>query len=260
MGVVSQEGKGSTFFFELPLFEMPSLDTKGAFEESNIDDVMKISRTNTETEANHPLEVPLALEDGDVETGPRLQKHSIEVDNSFNSTEKATSFWLWLLGWRWSLLLKRRSSTVYSSSPLEPSTPTNNGPHELNRMGFTPEIRTGSTGVSVTAGTSGSPFAPHGLQIAVGSSTERRRKLLMNRYDGGELTAGPFIADFKIDEEESDDGDRNSVDKGDRSSIRSSFTKRCFRFMIVDDTIATRKLMRRMLSSAGHHVDDAIDG
>jgi hypothetical protein len=96
------------------------------------------------------------------------------------------------------------------------------------------------------------------LQIAVGSSAERRRKLLMNRYDGGELTA-----DFKIDEEESDDddkADRNSVDKVERSSVRSSFTKRSFRFMIVDDTIATRKLMRRMLSSAGHHVDDAIDG
>ena len=38
-----------------------------------------------------------------------------------------------------------------------------------------------------------------------------------------------------------------------------SEAKRHLRFMIVDDTTATRKLMRRVLTSAGHIVLDEAD-
>ena len=263
MGAVSHEGKGSTFFFELPLFKTPSLDREGILEDTNADDVMKISRTETELEVNHLSEIPLALI-SDVETGHGLKNHSSEVDNARQSS-LAKSYWPQSLR---RFLLPKRSSAVYSSSPVEPPSPTNNGPKQTKLLGSPLDMQTGrsfDTGVSVGSGSSGSPFAPNGLQIAVGSSAERRRKLLMNRYDGGALTAAPVI-DFKDDEEEDEESDddekaeRSSVDKAERSSIRSSFTKRAFRFMIVDDTIATRKLMRRMLTSAGHYVDDAVDG
>ena len=241
VGVLSQEGQGSTFFFELPLFEVSSAIDEVAREESNVDGA--ITRTVTESELNNVSERSLGLE-GDIETGNTvvLQSHQSTLEPSFL-----------LHGWRW--LLPRRHNAVYSSTTLPlPSSvqapPVPSGP--------IPAVRTAA--MMITA-SSGSPFAPNGIQVAVGSSAERRRKLLTNRYEGGMLTA-----DFKIDENDSEGEDSRIEDKRVRemgsknSSFRSSFSKRSLRFMVVDDTAATRKIMHRMLANAGHSVDDAVDG
>ena len=65
---------------------------------------------------------------------------------------------------------------------------------------------------------------------------------------------------LKIDEiDEYDENEINELREQHENAL-SNAKKRSLHFMIVDDTAPTRKLMRRMLMSAGHTVDEAVDG
>jgi PleD family two-component response regulator len=140
-----------------------------------------------------------------------------------------------------------------------------------------------------------SQLAPNGLKISMGSSAERRRQLVANLLpsinvtdfkddDSNSNKVDEKSDDSKVDEKSDDkagvvnDGSSHKVDEkseeedrdvisvniDEKSEEQDEYTQtkssKCLRFLVVDDTAATRKLMRRVLTSAGHTVDEAEDG
>ena len=244
VGAVSQEGKGSTFFFELPLFETP-LPSELALEEvypppTNIaESIALVSRTMTDTDQNRP--------EGDLEDGC-LQQKKIESPTSAALHRR-------LFG----ISSSSSSKYSYSFSSLISSSFSSKIPHPIR-------IEPSSDVSGEMLDKTPSPFAPNGMQISLGSASRRRRLSLLDQFHNSIFAASPTTtaaaaADYKVDEdgEEEEEVERPD-DRVECIGADNNETRKTLRFMIVDDAATTRKLMRRILTSAGHHVDEAVDG
>ena len=229
VGVFSQEGHGSTFFFELPLFATLSPEDEIAYEE------IYPSIANN---AEHMALVARSMTAPDIETG------DLQQDKPDPTSMKR---------WQRSSFISSSNSGKFSVASFLSSTISSLIPSPVQIEPFS-DLDSGILDARV------SPLAPNGLKISMGSSSERRRQLVMNQFDDGHLLS--TIASTNVRECEVDDEDEKSQDMIELEGGRpqSGAASKGLRFLVVDDTVAIRKLMRRVLTSAGHTVDEADDG
>ena len=102
-----------------------------------------------------------------------------------------------------------------------------------------------------------SPLAPNGLQIDVGASSKRRRQFVLNQFD--DTVLGSTLACTCLRDDDLKKGERESRRQLCRRKWHQVVLNKSLRFMIVDDTIAIRKLIRRVSTKTGHTVDEADD-
>ena len=183
VGVCSQEGHGSTFFFELPLFATLSPEDEIAYEE-----IYGSSANNAE----HMALVARSLTAPDIETGDLQQDKPAATATSMIATK------LW----------QRSSfSSCSTVATFLCSTITSMIPPPIRIEPYS-DLDGGLLDARV------SQLAPNGLKISMGSSSERRRQLVAN------LLPSIDAIDFKDDDsnkvdEKSDDSkvDEKSDDK-----------------------------------------------
>ena len=233
VGVISQEGQGSTFFLELPLFEVSAPEVLLMEEvyptSSNVaESTSLVSNFLTETEQNHQHD--------------DIESNSVQQDVIVRNSPRVS----W---WRSSPRGSHYSfSSLISSSLI---------PHPIR-------IEPESNKSGEVLGTPKSPFAPNGVHVAVVSPLRRRRLDQFSRDNmaataPGDTAAAIDTADFKADEV-GGEGSERPDEMGEDGRVARNEARKSLRFMIVDDTATTRKLLRRMLTDAGHHVDEAADG
>jgi CheY-like chemotaxis protein len=240
VGVLSQEGQGSTFFFELPLFEVSAPEVLLMEEvyptSSNVaESTSLVSNFLTETEQNHQHD--------------DIESNSVQQDVIVRNSPRESRWWG-----------RSPKGSRYSFSSLISSSFSSNIPHPIR-------IEPESDKSGEVLGTPKSPFAPNGVHVAVVSPSRRRRLDQFSRDnmaatapgDAAAAAAAIDTADFKVDEVGGEGGERPD-EKGEDGRVARNEAKKSLRFMIVDDTATTRKLLRRMLTDAGHHVDEAADG
>eukprot|EP01036_Dinobryon_divergens_P035132 gene35132-45479_t len=217
IGAVSEEGRGSTFFFELPLYESQGSDNE-------------VSATMADRSDNHPKRT-LSLLESDIESGDLTNHKPLDdIDG-------------WLLrsiGQLGIFLPRQSSSTVYPSFSLPSPSSTDNMPQQLKTTELTSSdmpIVLGPADPAVVVSQKGSRGS-----TPTGSFSARPRGRRLSEYD-----VKVDIGDISFRS-----GLSNNANKGLRNSLH---------FLIVDDTAPTRKLMRRMLTSAGHTMGvSAADG